>query len=133
MTNGLDLEFKPDPAAVPAVRRAVEACGDIVPQHVLANLGLVASELVTNAIRHGPHEGNAWVRLHVEAMHGAIRLEVDDSGDGFRPPPTGKAADDAEVGAVPESGWGLFLVDRLSRRWGVEGKGGTRVWCELAA
>jgi len=30
-----------------------------------------------------------------------------------------------------QSGWGLFLVDRMADRWGVDRSEGTRVWFEL--
>jgi hypothetical protein len=29
------------------------------------------------------------------------------------------------------SGWGLYLVDQLTDRWGVTGTDGTRVWFEI--
>jgi hypothetical protein len=51
-------------------------------------------------------------------------VAVTDSGVGFDPP-TPEAGD--------ESGWGLFIVDRLSHRWGVERGARTRVWFEMGA
>ncbi|MEA2377901.1 MAG: hypothetical protein QOD13_1808, partial [Thermoleophilaceae bacterium] len=34
--------------------------------------------------------------------------------------------------STDESGWGLFLVERLAHRWGVkQNEGATKVWFEL--
>lgn len=80
---------------------------------------LVASELVTNALRHG--EGSITVSLF-EGDHG-VMLEVADAGDGFT---TGDVAS--------SDGFGLEIVDRLARRWGFERRSGhSVVWVELAA
>ena len=27
--------------------------------------------------------------------------------------------------------WGMFIVDRVADRWGVDHRAGTRVWCEI--
>ncbi len=48
----------------------------------LTSLGLIVSELVTNAIKHG--RGRILVRL-VDVGGGPVRVEVDDEGDGFDP------------------------------------------------
>ena len=53
-----------------------------------------------------------------------IRVEVHDSGPGFEPP-------EAPPTLYRESGFGLFLVDRIADRWGVSSDGGTTVWFEL--
>ena len=56
--------------------------------------------------------------------------EVTDEGPGFDP----EAAVEAEQPEVhaPGIGWGLFLVQRLARNWGVKEDGGSkRVWFEL--
>jgi hypothetical protein len=49
---------------------------------------------------------------------------VTDIGPGFQARP--RRPDDD-----PGSGWGLFLVEQLSDRWGVELNGATQVWFEL--
>jgi hypothetical protein len=53
-----------------------------------------------------------------------IRIEVVDSGRGFSP-------DLKEPNLEDTGGRGLFLVDSLADRWGVDSQGGTRVWVEL--
>lgn len=54
-------------------------------------------------------------------------VEVANPGGGFEPRPSGPEDSD--------SGWGLFLVDRLSDDWGVAqdpGSGYQRVWFAIA-
>ncbi|HEU4974636.1 MAG TPA: ATP-binding protein [Baekduia sp.] len=96
---------------------------DVVGSRVAANARLLLSELVTNSVRHG--RGSA-VRVLLDVDEdGSLRCEVVDEGEGFVPRARDKAA--TEVG-----GWGLHLVETLSRRWGVR-EGSTHVWFELAA
>jgi hypothetical protein len=51
---------------------------------------------------------------------------VTDAGPGFEQADQDSARQD-------RAGWGLFLVERLAHRWGVNQDGaGTKVWFELA-
>lgn len=86
-------------------------------------LRLLVSELVTNAVRHVKGSRQP-VELAVRIDGGAIRVEVHDGGSGFRPSknPVPRGAD---------GGFGLFLVERMASRWGVDTQDGTRVWFEL--
>jgi anti-sigma regulatory factor (Ser/Thr protein kinase) len=85
-------------------------------------LRLLVSELVTNSVRHvtgspQPVELAVWIGAR------AIRVEVRDGGTGFEPgKPEPRGAD---------GGFGLFLVERMASRWGVDTQDGTRVWFEL--
>jgi anti-sigma regulatory factor (Ser/Thr protein kinase) len=82
---------------------------------------LLASELVTNALRHARTE----VRLRVATSPGRLRIEVVD-GSGQVPLPRHAIPDQ------DESGRGMVLVAGLSDRWGAEpGFGGKCVWFEL--
>ena len=82
---------------------------------------LLASELVTNAVKYGPeHEA---IKLIVRSDGGRTRFTVHDLGLG--PLPEMRDADDPAPG-----GHGLRLVDAVADRWGVE-RGSTRVWFEL--
>ena len=84
---------------------------------------LCVSELVTNAVLHADIGSDGELRLDVEFNpDGGLRVEVRDTGRGFTP---------AEPSEGDDSGWGLFLVDRLSDRWGVTCKDGTCVWFEM--
>jgi anti-sigma regulatory factor (Ser/Thr protein kinase) len=85
-------------------------------------LKLLVSELVTNSVRHVKGSTRPVV-LAVQIGARAIRVEVHDGGAGFEPgTPTPRGAD---------GGFGLFLVERMASRWGVDTRDGTRVWFEL--
>ena len=53
-----------------------------------------------------------------------VRVEVTDHGPGFE----ARARDPS---TQHESGWGLYLVDQLSDRWGVSRTDGTAAWFEI--
>src|SRR3954454_5407609 len=86
-------------------RRGVEE--QVEPQlsdEAAANLKLVASELVTNAVAHG--DGAITVRL--ELLDDVVRIEVIDKGDRSAPA-IRRTADEG-------GGYGLRLVEALSQR-----------------
>jgi anti-sigma regulatory factor (Ser/Thr protein kinase) len=88
------------------------------------SLRLIVSEVVTNGVMHGLSGDDGCVELVLEVERDRLRLEVVDDGAGFEPDPTPGPVDEP-------GGWGLFVVDRLADRWGVDAAGGTRVWLEM--
>jgi PAS domain S-box-containing protein len=112
-----------EPRAAAAARRALDLIGSGLAPPLLDNAKLLVSELVTNAVRHGPHRAGAEVRLRAAVEQDVVRVDVTDDGHGFEPPPAS--------GFLDVGGWGLVLVDRVADRWGVEDGGHTRVWFEL--
>ena len=70
------------------------------------------------------HAASNELILEVSVSHETIHVCVTDGGPGFEVAP--RAPDDD-----PGSGWGLFLVEQLSDRWGVELNGPTQVWFEI--
>jgi anti-sigma regulatory factor (Ser/Thr protein kinase) len=93
-----------------------------LPENERGALRLLVSELVTNAIRH-VNRSTQPIELAVRIGDAAIRVEVGDGGAGFKPgKPQPRGAD---------GGFGLFLVERMASRWGVDTHDGTRVWFEL--
>ncbi|MEU0676759.1 ATP-binding protein [Streptomyces sp. NPDC006172] len=70
---------------------------------------LLASELVGNAVRH---TGARVFGLRMRRLRGRIRVEVRDPSRGL---PCLMPVQELDV-----SGRGLFLVDKLSDRWGVD-------------
>ena len=80
------------------------------------------------AYRARPSELNAkrW-EIVVRMEDGTVRIQVSDSGTGFRPQVVRPDDDDT-------SGRGLLLLDALSDRWGVRRNDErTEVWFELRA
>ena len=124
----MELELKlPSDARAPAtVRRSVQALSEHISEEILDDLLLLADEVVTNGLLHAP-EDNRWLLVKVLAFPNPslpIRVEVIDSGPGFEPSLRAPGVDET-------GGRGLFLVDALADRWGVDSQGGTRVWLEL--
>jgi two-component sensor histidine kinase len=112
------------PHAPAAAREVVDALAGTLGSRVLRELRLLASELVTNAVRHGRPDGAGGLRLGIAVTHTTARITVADGGAGFVPPP-------APPDLTTPGGWGLVVVDRLADRWGVEAGRGTRVWAEI--
>ena len=88
-------------------------------------LALVVSELVTNSLRHAGLAAGDPIELQVRRDNGYIRVAVHDDGPGFSP-----SVPAAEPGA--NGGFGLAIIARLAREWGVEyGPDGCTVWCAV--
>lgn len=120
----LAFEVAPDArAAAEARHRTVRAARSRIAGDRRMALELLVSEVVTNAVVHG--SARDPLRVCVTLDDDAIRVEVANSGAGFVPAP--RALEPDEVG-----GWGLYLVERLARAWGVTSGERTKVWFELA-
>lgn len=97
-----------------------------VPSALLADLRLLVSELVTNAVRHAGMADDDRIGLRINLEKGtSVRVEVTDPG---------RAGEPTIAAPEPErsGGWGLYLVETLADRWGVERNGGTRIWFEIS-
>jgi anti-sigma regulatory factor (Ser/Thr protein kinase) len=95
----------------------------LVDDDGLANLALVISEIVTNAVRHGKPGGE--IRVAATPKDDYLCVQVTDEGSGFVPTPGAMASE-------PGGGFGLFLVEQLTRRWGMTRENmRTRVWFEF--
>ncbi|MDP9296757.1 MAG: ATP-binding protein [Actinomycetota bacterium] len=124
MSTPIELELRPGPRAISLARRAVDQLAGVAPDSVLDNVRLIVSELITNSVRHAGLRDDARIGLRIVMGRGVLRGEVTDPGPGFVPK--------AQVLTMyQQSGWGLFLVDQIADRWGVERNGVTRVWFEI--
>jgi len=114
--------FPLSPQAPRQARHSLEPLLGLVPPSLFVDLQIITSELVTNTVRHsGGVEGDP-ITVRVVCTEQRVRLEVEDGGPGFAPifqTPTTSST----------KGWGLFLVDRLSDRWGASPDG--MVWSEV--
>jgi anti-sigma regulatory factor (Ser/Thr protein kinase) len=115
----------PEPASVPYARRvACELAADYLDARQYKAFELVVTEVVSNAVRHGGSPGDQ-IRLVLTPKDGYMCVQVTDSGAGLVPRPGALEADD-------DGGFGLFIVEQLTRRWGVTREDSkTRVWFEL--
>jgi anti-sigma regulatory factor (Ser/Thr protein kinase) len=123
--DSFEISLSPAPAAATAARTEVtERLAAVLGRQVLEDARLLVTELITNALRHGALTPGDRVSVKASVDRGVVRLEVTDPGrDGDvemrQPGPRG-------------GGYGLFLVEQLAKRWGVDRREGTTVWCELA-
>jgi anti-sigma regulatory factor (Ser/Thr protein kinase) len=113
----------PLPQAVAEARERVMALAEpFVDNGRMPDLRLVISEVITNAVRHG---GEGELLVAVTPKQEFLCVQVTDTGDGFAPRPRAYAPDE-------DGGFGLFLIERLTRRWGLTREdSNTRVWFEF--
>jgi anti-sigma regulatory factor (Ser/Thr protein kinase) len=85
---------------------------------------LLVSELVTNSVRHAGLRPHDLIRITADWSGARLKVAVC-GGRGVLP-----AAVAGAIRPAPgaESGWGLYLVDRLASRWGTATGG---YWFEL--
>ena len=115
----------PDLDAPAAARRGLDGFGGQLDEDVIERSALVVTEVVTNSVTHAGLTGAQPIDLNIQVFAECLRIEVTDEGtDGFDP-----------VVTLPypgqDSGRGLWMVDELTDRWGVEFTRSTRVWCEF--
>ena len=116
-----NVDIARDSSAPANARRAVERFGEHLAPDVVPDVRLLVSELITNSVKYGG-EGSVELILRSDAPE-HIHVEVVDQGVGFVP--TARDRPKTEPG-----GWGLHLVEALTRRWGVR-EGSTHVWFEI--
>lgn len=106
-----------------ARRRALELAEPLVEDDRLGDLRLVLSEVLSNAVRHGSDTGTILLTLTPKQDY--LCVQVTDSGAGLAPRPRATAPDE-------DGGWGFFLIEQLTRRWGMTREDHhTRVWFEF--
>lgn len=122
-SNTVVAHINPTPMAPSEARRFV---GDILSQHPsVESAKLIASELVTNAVRHGGHDAGD-ITMSVQAPKGPdrrVKLTVSQADHpGFN-------YDRQSLGHISATGRGLMIVDAVAAEWGVEDDG--TVWALL--
>jgi anti-sigma regulatory factor (Ser/Thr protein kinase) len=115
------LVLSPDTRAGWRARQALrERLADSLPPRTLIDLTAVITELINNAVAHGPQRP---ITVALAIANEAIRGEVADQGSPVGPIP--------KIRKAPKVGThGLQVVDKLTSRWAVY-KGSTHVWFEM--
>ena len=121
----LNLVLTEESGAAAAARRALLENNEEVPATVRDDGAFLVSELVRTRCSRG--------RGTRAAPGGAGPAGASlAGGHGFRRGPRLQVASDSER-RNESGGWGLFLVDQIADRWGVEcTASGARIWSEIA-
>jgi anti-sigma regulatory factor (Ser/Thr protein kinase) len=116
------FKFRGLPQAVGAARRALREWENHFEPELFYDLSLCVSELVTKSVQHAELPGAEEIELAVLRHDEFVRVEVAERRQ------------DAIVttpAAMESSDWGMFIVDRVADRWGVDRSIGTCMWCEI--
>jgi len=120
----IDLVLQSTPDSPALARQALRDLARQVPAPVLEDIRLLVSELVTNSVRHAGLGPESTIGLRVDILPDHIRVEVSDPGPGFERGPEAPSI-------YQDSGWGLYLVEQVATRWGIELEDQTLVWFEI--
>jgi anti-sigma regulatory factor (Ser/Thr protein kinase) len=118
-------ELVPGPSAVGAARDAADVSCEGLSPPLRETVRLLVSELVTNSVRHACADGRDPIVVRFAVGARSVRVAVTDHGPGFAP-------QIPHPDSESESGYGLYLVERLADRWGARDDGAMTVWFELA-
>ena len=121
----LEVDLPPKEQAASTARRLLQhVLNSWGRAQLLEDAGIVASELVTNAVQHAANGGQLRLGVQVDE-DGHLNIAVDDGSDEL--PTLQEPIVDGEAGR------GLVIVAQLSNRWGAERRPGhgKRVWAEL--
>jgi len=125
--DGLKMRLGSGPDAAAEARRAIARLRTDLDPPLMETLRLLVTELITNSVQHTDCDA---LTLRIAIGKSAVLTEVADDGPTFDVEPFD--AHEPRAGD-PDCGWGLFLVQRLARNWGVNQEDGSkRVWFELA-
>jgi anti-sigma regulatory factor (Ser/Thr protein kinase) len=111
-------------AAGHARRLLARRLADALGAQQLGDLQLLVTEVVANCVRHGGVGEDGRIDLQVQVEREVARVEVRDTG--LQGEPRLRQPDLAGGG-----GFGMVLVERMSRAWGVEHEPGLDMWFEL--
>jgi anti-sigma regulatory factor (Ser/Thr protein kinase) len=118
------LRLSPDVRSPAEARQSLEALRVSLDDPVVDDAALLVSEIVSNSVRHASLDASDAIEVRIRGSRSMLHVDVIDPGPGFERDEAHPKQDDG--------GWGLWLLDHLATRWGVERGGATRVWFDLA-
>jgi len=114
------------PVAVADARRYVrDRLDGLLTPDRLSEIELLTGELMTNAVRHAGLKERDPIGLDIDVDTDTVHVAVVDGGPGF---------DFGKIFQEPgdhRGGWGLFIVDKVSDRWGIDASPPHSVWFEI--
>jgi anti-sigma regulatory factor (Ser/Thr protein kinase) len=113
------FRFRGLPQAVGAARRALREWETHFQPDLFYDLSLCVSELVTSRVQHAAGDE---IELSVRRDQRLVRAEISDPRE------------DVVVTELPDTSpadWGMYIIDHVADRWGVDRSARTVVWCEI--
>ncbi len=120
----VDIRITATPESVWHARHALD--GLQLPEWLLLDGYLLVTEMVTNSIRHGGLDPEDTIRVVATWSGHVLKVSVQDRQ---RPAASKGIAGSIRPSPDAESGWGLYMVDRIAKRWGLDPERG--YWFEL--
>jgi anti-sigma regulatory factor (Ser/Thr protein kinase) len=116
------FKFRGLPQAVGAARRSLREWERHFEPELFYDLSLCVSELVTKSVQYAQAPPADEIELAVSRDNELVRAEVMEHRKDVvvtQPP------------IMDSKDWGMFIVDRVADRWGVDRSLGTLLWCEI--
>ncbi|WP_329581842.1 ATP-binding protein [Kitasatospora sp. NBC_01250] len=124
----VQMSFILSARSVPLIRTSVRRIADAwgFDALLIDDVELIASELSANVVLHSDAAGCTCFDVRLAPCPCGLRIEVSDGSPRLPSVEQSKS--------TSEHGRGLFLVEAVCRRWGVEeGGSGKVVWAEVGA
>ena len=122
MTAQHAFSFTSDSRAAGAAREAVRSVSGDLPADVLSDVLLCVTELVTNSVSQPDLEADEQFDLRLDLTPKRVRVELAERSRGVIVEQARRTPGDPS--------FGLYIVELLSDRWGVERDELRRVWFE---
>jgi anti-sigma regulatory factor (Ser/Thr protein kinase) len=119
----LDFTLRATRTAPLRARRALSQLR--LPLPLAFDAQVLVSELVSNSVRHAGLGRDDLIRVTADWSEDRLMVHVRDGGG---PPRASPVSGSIRPAPGAESGWGLYVVDRLASRWGTTASG---YWFEL--
>ena len=118
-----EADLTPRPEAARLARGMIQPLESLLDADAMERAQLLVTEVVANSVMHGAT--SEPIHVSMEARPETLHVQVSDAGGPSFEPQVHLP------GSGSESGWGLFLVDALSDRWGVDSDADVTVWFEV--